>query len=204
MFAEIRRGDILVHHPYDAFGTSVERFIEQAVDDPDVLAIKHTIYRTVRRLADRPGAGARGRAGQAGRGDGRGDGAVRRGAQHPLGALAGARRRARRLRPGRAEDALQAGHGRAPRGGRRAPLRPHRHRQLPPVHGAAVHRPRAVHLPRGRDRRRSDLFNHLTGFGRPQATASCGWRRRSCASGWSTRSGAAASSTSRSSRRGWC
>src|SRR5262249_10887601 len=46
MFAEIRRGDILVHHPYDAFGTSVERFIEQAVDDPDVLAIKHTIYRT--------------------------------------------------------------------------------------------------------------------------------------------------------------
>ena len=50
----------------------------------------------VRRLADRAGAGARGRAGQAGRGDGRGDGAVRRGAQHPLGALAGARRRARR------------------------------------------------------------------------------------------------------------
>ncbi len=46
MFAEIRRGDILVHHPYDAFSTSVERFIEQAVDDPDVLAIKHTIYRT--------------------------------------------------------------------------------------------------------------------------------------------------------------
>ena len=67
MFAEIRRGDILVHHPYDAFSTSVERFIEQAVDDPDVLAIKHTIYRTSRRLADRAGAGARGRAGQAGR-----------------------------------------------------------------------------------------------------------------------------------------
>jgi polyphosphate kinase len=46
IFAEIRSGDILVHHPYDAFSTSVERFIEQAVDDPDVLAIKHTIYRT--------------------------------------------------------------------------------------------------------------------------------------------------------------
>ncbi len=46
MFEEIRRGDILVHHPYDAFSTSVERFVEQAVDDPDVLAIKHTIYRT--------------------------------------------------------------------------------------------------------------------------------------------------------------
>jgi polyphosphate kinase len=46
MFSEMRRGDILVHHPYDSFPTSVERFIEQAVDDPDVLAIKHTIYRT--------------------------------------------------------------------------------------------------------------------------------------------------------------
>ena len=37
---------MLVHHPYDSFSTSVERFIAQAVDDPDVLAIKHTIYRT--------------------------------------------------------------------------------------------------------------------------------------------------------------
>mgnify|MGYP000856158143 CR=1 FL=1 len=46
VFASIRRGDILVHHPYHAFSTSVERFIEQAVEDPDVLAIKHTIYRT--------------------------------------------------------------------------------------------------------------------------------------------------------------
>jgi polyphosphate kinase len=44
--AEMRRGDILVHHPFDSFATSVERFVEQAVADPDVLAIKQTVYRT--------------------------------------------------------------------------------------------------------------------------------------------------------------
>jgi polyphosphate kinase len=46
IFAVIRKRDVLVHHPYDDFSTSVDRFIEQAVEDPDVLAIRQTLYRT--------------------------------------------------------------------------------------------------------------------------------------------------------------
>jgi polyphosphate kinase len=46
VFAAMRAGDLLVHHPYDSFAGSVERLVEQAVNDPDVLAIKLTVYRT--------------------------------------------------------------------------------------------------------------------------------------------------------------
>ena len=46
IFAAMRAGDLLVHHPYHSFAGSVERFVQQAVADPNVLALKMTVYRT--------------------------------------------------------------------------------------------------------------------------------------------------------------
>ncbi len=106
LFAEIKRGDILVHHPYDSFASSFEALLRTAASDPAVARAQDHALSHERGLPGRAGADRGGGAGQAERLPDRAQGPLRRAPQHRLVTLARAGRRPRRLRLSRTSRSM--------------------------------------------------------------------------------------------------
>ena len=145
VFAAIRKHDILIHRPYDSFEPVID-WLESAAHDPDVLAIKMTLYRVGRNA---PAVAALLEAARNGKEvavlvelKARFDEepniewarALEDEGVHVVYGLVGLKTHSK------------IAHGRAPRGRRHPALRAPRHRQLQRRHGAPLHRPRPVHL----------------------------------------------------------
>ena len=203
MFAAMRAGDLLVHHPYHSFAGSVERFVQQAVADPDVLAIKMTVYRTSDDSALVPSlieAAERGKQAVClvelkARFDERRTSswarALEEAGAHVVHGLPGLKTHAKALIVVRRE------------GDGAAPLRPHRHRQLPRQDGAPVRGLRALHhaTPTSPPTSPSSSTRSPARRARP-ATARRSSRPTTCATGSSTRSQRRSRPSAPASRRG--
>jgi polyphosphate kinase len=122
IFAVLKRGNLLLFHPYESYDP-VLRLVQEAADDPNVLAIKQVLYRV---SDNSPVVAALMRAAERGKhvyGADRAQGALRRSAEHRLGRRLGARRRAGDLRREGLQDAREDLRGGAAGAGRRRALR---------------------------------------------------------------------------------
>jgi polyphosphate kinase len=113
MVETIRERDLLYHHPFDSFASTVIRFIDEAAADPDVTAKDHPLSHR-RSVAGGREASRGVSAGKAGGGIRRAKGAVRGGTQHRVGAKARERGRARGVRTGGVQESREGLPGGAP------------------------------------------------------------------------------------------